>query len=242
MSYINKYTLLGMLSKNYTLDVNNCIIYKKKDKSKVIVFDNNYIDDSLVEINYSYITTKPNIKSYYKSEEVLSYFSNSYFLNLKKHSKEIYETKRKWDKRIIVKKSLDNIQDVLDLLNRWILLSGKKYGFNRHDGYDRNFFVNYYEKYKEDLDCNFFYLDNKLVGYSVISPKMNNVYYYIIRKVDISAGRNLCEYVDYKTFENLKDSNFYVNWGASTKGVLKYKMTKFPLYSTETRYFWKVKK
>ena len=240
--YINEYTILGMLSKNYTCDTDNMLIYKKKDKSKVISFDANYHDSTLSEINYAYITNKPkNIKGVYTSNEVVSCFPNTYFSDLKLYSKEIYETRNKWNKKIVVKKTLDNIQDVLDMLDRWVQLSGKKYRFTRHDGYDRNFFINYYEKHKDTFDCNFFYLDNKLVGYSVMSPKIKDTYYYVIRKVDISAGRNICEYVDYKTFENLNDSGFYVNWGASSGGVLKYKTTKFPLYSQETRYFWKVK-
>ena len=241
MSYINQYTLLGMLSKNYTVDIENKLVYKNKAKDKVIVFDENFNGSNYSEVNYSYIDNKPSVKNFYKLTEVISYLPSDYFTNLNKYSREIHQTRNKWNKQITIKKELSSIDEVLELLDRWVEYSGKKYRFTRHDGYDRNFFRNYYEKYKDILDCNFFYLGDKLVGYSIMSPKVDDTYYYIIRKVDISVGRNIGEYVDFKTFELLNDNNFKINWGSSSGGVLNYKCTKFPLFSKTTKYFWKVK-
>lgn len=239
MSYINKYTLLGMLSRSYTVSSEELLIYRKKDKSKAMVFNKDYKNPKLCEITYAYIEEKPTTKSFYSSNEVISFFAKDYFIDLKKHSKEIYQTKKKWDKYITIKHEIEDVSEVLDLLDRWVKFSGLKYHWNRHDGYDRTFFLKHYLNHKDELKCNFFYYDNKLVGYSVISPKINDTYFYILRKVDITAGRNICEYVDYKTFELLNDKEFFVNWGASSGGVLQYKKKKFPLFSEKPVYFWK---
>ena len=58
--YINEYTILGMLSKNYTCDTDNMLIYKKKDKSKVISFDANYYNSG-----YTYHNSIIQIQKYH---------------------------------------------------------------------------------------------------------------------------------------------------------------------------------
>ena len=213
MTYICKYTMLGMLSKSYIPDFENNCIYKRKDKKKVLVFDTNFNTEGFEEINYAYIPEKPNNKVFYHSTEVISYFAKDYFSNLKQYSYEIYQTKRKWDKQIVIKSEPNNIEEVIELIDKWSKYSGVKYRWQEHSGYDKTFFNKYYKEWKDKVKCFFFYLNNILVGYSVIAPKIEDTYYYIIRKMDITVGRNICEYIDYKTFELLNDNNFYINWG-----------------------------
>ena len=241
MTYMCDYTMLGMVSKNNIIDFDKKCIYKKVDKSKVLVFDKDFDISGFSEINYAYISEKPNAKSYYRSTEVISHFAKDYFTNLRSYSREIYQTKRKWDKKIVIKTELNSIEEVIELIDKWSKNSGVKYRWQEHSGYDKTFFLKYYEVWKDKLKCFFFYLNDVLVGYSIISPRVKDTYYYIIRKMDISVGRNICEYIDYKTFELLNDNDFFVNWGASSGGVLQYKTKKFPVYKTEKRYFWKIK-
>ena len=90
----------------------------------------------------------------------------------------------------------------------------------------------------------FFYINNELVGYSVVSGLVeNNCFKYVIRKMEIKNKRNICLYIDYKTFENLYyiyDRDFYINWGASKGNVLKYKK-KFPVSYEGRVWFYKIK-
>lgn len=243
MSYISKYTKLGMLSKWYTFD--DKFIYKTKDKQKIISFEN--IDlPQFKEINYSYIAEKPkDIKNWYDLTEVISKFDSNYFENLRSINKDLYQVVKKFDKKIQVTAYPKSIEEVINLIDLWIEQSGQKYGFNLHAGYDKTFFKKYFEKYKDELLTRFYYLNNQLVGYSICEKEpVNNTFNYIIRKVDIKAGRSICEYVDFTTFRELYDlgyKEFLINWGCSSGGVLKYKSKNFPIYSLTPYYFWKVK-
>jgi hypothetical protein len=238
-NYINKHTIMGMLSRNYIPFDNWKGFYKNKKRTKIVVFDK--INGDFEEINYSYMNNRE--KGSYKSTMLISYFDDNFFNLEGKLFREIRETRNKWNKKIIVKKNPHSIEETIDLINRWDKSSGKKYRFNRHSGYDRNFFNKYWESEKENLFSLFFYFGNNLVGYSIVSKINNGCFCYIIRKVDITVGRNICLYVDYKTFENIHNfhSKFYINWGASSGNVLKYKK-KFPINKEINVYFFKRKK
>jgi hypothetical protein len=239
-TYINKHTIMGMLSRNYTPFNNWQGFYKNKNKTKAVVFDEIF-NENLEEINYSYINNKA--KGSYKSTVLISYFDDDFFCLNGRKFREIRETKNKWDKKISIKAAPNSILEVIDLINKWDILSGGKYGFNRHSGYDRNFFNKYWESEKDSLFSLFFYYDDVLVGYSIVSKLNPNDFTYVIRKVDISVGRNICLYVDYKTFENIHKfyDKFHINWGASSGKVLKYKR-KFPIGMENNVYFFKRKK
>jgi len=238
-TYINKHTIMGMLSRNYTPFEDWRGFYKNKKQTKVVTFDEGFSGD-FEEINYSYMDNK--IQGSYKSVMLISYFDDHFFNLTGRKYQEIRETKNKWNKRVVVKTSPDSITEVLDLIKKWDELSGAKYRFNRHSGYDRNFFNKYWEGEKDNLFSLFFYYNNTLVGYSIVSKLNPNCFNYIIRKVDISVGRNICLYVDYKTFENIHNfyDKFYINWGASSGNVLKYKR-KFSVIQENSVYFLKRK-
>lgn len=228
---------MGMLSSRYIPFDNWNGFYKNKNKTKITVFSDIFGD--FEEINYSYMNTRNG----YNSTILVSNFSADFFSLSGGRYKEIRETKNKWDKLITIKTEPNSISEILDLIKKWDEFSGKKYRFTRHSGYDRNFFQKYWEQEKNDLYSLFFYYNDHLVGYSIVSKiQDDNCFRYVIRKMDISVGRNICLYIDYKTFENIykEHEEFFINWGASSGKVLKYKK-KFPIFKTEKVYFYKVK-
>ena len=239
-NYINKHTIMGFLSNRYVPFNDWRGFYKNKDKTKVTVFDDSFTGN-FEEINYSYSYNKAG----FNATVLVSDFNKDFFSLSGSLYKEIRETRNKWNKSVLIKNSPNSISEVIELINKWDKLSGGKYGFRRHSGYDRNFFQKYWELEKDTLYSLFFYYKNVLVGYSIVSKiQDDNCFRYITRKIDISAGRNICLYIDFKTFENIWSDygkDFYINWGASAGKLLKYKM-KFPIFKTQKVYFYKVKK
>jgi len=242
----NKHAVMGMLSKHYIPFSDYTGFYKNKKKDKIVVFNNpNYSNNKAKEINHYYNFDKPENKKYSSSTLLVSKIDSSFFELKNRRRKEIRECRNYWNKKIIIKNDINNIDDVIELINKWEEHSGKKYRWNRHSGYDKAFFIKYYEQEKKDLYSLFFYYDNILVGYSIISKLQedDNCYRYVIRKADISIGRNINLYIDYKSFENIYLNNngeFFINWGASSGNVLKYKR-KFPIYKEKKVYFYKEK-
>lgn len=234
---------MGMMSSNYIPFEDWTGFYKNKNKTKVTVFNKDYNSD-ISEINYYYLPEKIEGLSSYNSTLLVSEFTSDYFKLAGKENTETRESRNKWNKSIIIEENLRSIDEVITLIDKWDLLSGKKYRFNRHSGYDRSFFRKYYETEKDNLHSLFFYCEGVLVGYSIISKiRDDECFRYIIRKMDISVGRNICLYIDYKTFENLFNiykKDFYVNWGASSNKVLKYKK-KFPVFLEKKVWFCKRK-
>jgi len=246
-NYINRHTIMGMMSRHYIPFEDFTGFYKSKKRDKVVVFNKDYFEPNCKEINYYYIFEKPEIKikSMYNSTLLVSHFDSEFFKLSGKSNTEVRETRNKYNKIITIKNDIKDIEEVIYLIDKWDILSGQKYNWQRHSGYDRSFFIKYYEKEKDNLISLFFYINDELVGYSVISKIVeDNCFKYIIRKMDISIGRNLCLYIDFKTFENLYNiysRDFRINWGASSGNVLKYKK-KFPVFSEEKVWFYKIKR
>ena len=238
---------MGMMSKHYIPFEDYSGFYKSKKRDKIVVFNKDYSKPNCKEINYYYIPDKPEvkIKNMYNSTLLVSHFDSNFFKLAGKEKKEIRETRNQYNKAITIKNDIENIEEVILLINKWDKLSGEKYKWNRHSGYDKAFFIKYYKQEKDNLISLFFYLDDVLVGYSIVSNIVdNNCFKYVIRKMSISTGRNLCLYIDFKVFENIYNNyskKFFVNWGASSKNVLKYKK-KFPVFSEDKVYFYKKKK
>jgi len=238
---------MGMMSRHYTPFEDFTGFYKNKIRDKVVIFNKDFLLGDYKEVNYYYILEKPElkIKNMYSSTLLVSHFNSDFFKLEGKSKTEIRETRNKYNKVITIKKDIDDVGEVVLLIDRWDELSGKKYGWQRHSGYDRSFFLKYYEQEKENLFSLFFYINDELVGYSIVSKiQEDNCFKYIIRKMDNSIGRNICLYIDFKTFENLYNiygSDFYINWGASSGNVLTYKK-KFPVYSEDKVWFYKIKR
>jgi hypothetical protein len=233
-NYTSKYCVMGMMSGRYQVlgDWQGL----SKNKTTAISFDENF-DPGYKKVNYAYIYTKPVVKAS-KSTQVVSKFDPAFFKLYGAANREIRETRNKFDR--LVKTRDYNKADVFNLIDRWDAQSGDKYGWHRHSGYDRAFFERWFEAEQVNLVSRFYYLEDELIGYAILHPT-DYGYEYLIRKAD-NTRRNTCLYVDYKTFESLnKGSEFLVNWGASSGGVLNYKR-KFPVYEETPVYFYTKKK
>lgn len=232
--YISKFCILGMMSERYEV-LGNWQGFKK-NRNKAVSFYTDFIPD-FKEVFFQYIYEKPECKSS-RMTQVVSKLDDEFFNLSGKQFKEIRETRNKFDK--IVKMKEYNKDDTLKLIDTWDIQCGGKYHWHRHSGYDRAFFNKWYDLERDSLFSRFFYIDDKMIGYSVLH-KDKECYEYLIRKTDITL-RNTCLYVDYKTFEEIHkiDGNFLVNWGASSGSLLKYKR-KFPKYEENDVYFYSIK-
>ena len=235
--YNSKYVLMCMARKGNILDDWKGYV---KNKKNAISFDASFRPD-FEKVSYYYVYDKPEIKYDWKLTQLISRFDDGFFKLPGKAYRELRETKNYYDKRIEIRDYKQ--EDTLDLIKRWDAHSGAKYNWQRHSGRDSWFFKRWYEEEKDNLISRFYYLSGVMMGYCVLHKAEENSYEYLIRKTDISMGRNTCLYCDYKTFESihLPGQQFYVNWGGSSGKLLKYK-EKFGIHEETPVYFYSVKK
>ena len=255
-NYVNKLSIYGLMNSNCKILVNKLGFWKTKNHNKLVLCEDNIDDVDLsntLKISMMYLDKVNHNKEFWNSngyemskitetDEIFSYIDKDFFNKLNRtNNKEVYETLRKYDnwkminKMFVVDYSDDIYDDILIMIKEWATTSGKKYGFLRHDGIDKAFFKRLKDKEinKDLYDIRIYKIEDKVVGYSVIehnSSFENNGYIYLIRKSLIDY-RNLCLYIDYDTFrEKLNyENNIIVNWGCSSGGVKKYKLSKFKL-------------
>ena len=252
-NYITKHTIMGMLSKNYKPFDNWCGYVK--NKNEVVLFtDSNHIISkhiSYPKINLNYVDKledKDKISGYKKSSSysltnIKSIFDKSFFSLSGKRFRRMRAARNKYDKIVEVRNDC-NIDEIIEFIDEWTIERGKeKYGWQLHSGYDKTFFNKFYKKEKGRLWSNFFFIDGKLIGYSIISKNTNNnEYRYMIRKCNVKYT-DITLYIDLYSFERVFDKvgEFVLIWGASSGGVLKYKK-KFPIYSEDKKWFYKFKR
>lgn len=241
-----------MLSKSYTVDTENLLIYKTKDRKKIVSFDPTYKNENAKIIYYQYIDEKPlDKKGVTKETQIIQGVFNEDYFNLKGAAhKEIRETRNKFNKKLNVSIYQNtDLNDIIELIKKWELDRGwDNYGFIMHSGYDKAFFNKYVDNPNlltlvfRDKE------NNSVVGYSVIEkePKKNekgiSEYTFLLRKCDTKYSRNVNEYIDYKTYEFLWDKShtpFTVNLGCSGNKLKWYKTHKFPIYELTEKYFWR---
>ena len=268
-NYVNKLSIYGLMNSNCKILVNKLGFWKTKNHNKLVLCEDNIDDIDLsntLKISMMYLDKVNHNKEFWNSngyemskiteaEEIFSYIDKDFFNKLNRtNNKEVYETLRKYDnwkminKMFIVDYSDDIYDDILIMIKEWATTSGKKYGFLRHDGIDKAFFKRLKDKEinKDLYDIRIYKIEDKVVGYSFIehnSSFENNGYIYLIRKSLIDY-RNLCLYIDYDTFrEKLNyENNIIVNWGCSSGGVKKYKLSKFTLAYIKKLYFYNLNK
>ena len=268
-NYVNKLSIYGLMNSNCKILVNKLGFWKTKNHNKLVLCEDNIDDIDLsntLKISMMYLDKVNHNKEFWNSngyemskitetEEIFSYIDKDFFNKLNRtNNKEVYETLRKYDnwkminKMFVVDYSDDIYDDILIMIKEWAITAGKKYGFLRHDGIDKAFFKRLKDKEinKDLYDIRIYKIENKVVGYSVIehnSSFENNGYIYLIRKSLIDY-RNLCLYIDYDTFrEKLNyENNIIVNWGCSSGGVKKYKLSKFKLAYIKKLYFYNLNK
>ena len=268
-NYVNKLSIYGLMNSNCKILVNKLGFWKTKNHNKLVLCEDNIDNIDLsntLKISMMYLDKVNHNKEFWNSngyemskitetEEIFSYIDKDFFNKLNRtNNKEVYETLRKYDnwkminKMLVVDYSDDIYDDILIMIKEWAITAGKKYGFLRHDGIDKAFFKRLKDKEinKDLYDIRIYKIENKVVGYSVIehnSSFENNGYIYLIRKSLIDY-RNLCLYIDYDTFrEKLNyENNIIVNWGCSSGGVKKYKLSKFKLAYIKKLYFYNLNK
>ena len=268
-NYVNKLSIYGLMNSNCKILVNKLGFWKTKNHNKLVLCEDNIDNIDLsntLKISMMYLDKVNHNKEFWNSngyemskitetEEIFSYIDKDFFNKLNRtNNKEVYETLRKYDnwkminKMFVVDYSDDIYGDILIMIKEWATTSGKKYGFLRHDGIDKAFFKRLKDKEinKDLYDIRIYKIEDKVVGYSVIehnSSFENNGYIYLIRKSLIDY-RNLCLYIDYDTFrEKLNyENNIIVNWGCSSGGVKKYKLSKFKLAYIKKLYFYNLNK
>ena len=268
-NYVNKLSIYGLMNSNCKILVNKLGFWKTKNHNKLVLCEDNIDNIDLsntLKISMMYLDKVNHNKEFWNSngyemskitetEEIFSYIDKDFFNKLNRtNNKEVYETLRKYDnwkminKMLVVDYSDDIYDDILIMIKEWAITAGKKYGFLRHDGIDKAFFKRLKDKEinKDLYDIRIYKIEDKVVGYSVIehnSSFENNGYIYLIRKSLIDY-RNLCLYIDYDTFrEKLNyENNIIVNWGCSSGGVKKYKLSKFKLAYIKKLYFYNLNK
>lgn len=242
---------MGMLSKRYK-PFEDFSGYVKNSK-EIVLFAHQgpyNCDHAYDKINIAYSDTKDVViqgytqSSQYKSTLLVSLFEPAFFALAGKEFREIREARNKFNRQVEVKTEVDPVE-VVAFINRWNDERGKeRYGWQLHSGYDINFFERYYLAERQNLWAQFYYIEGKLQGYSVVSKvPVESCFHYLIRKTS-DQFRNLCLYADYKMFETIWDDlqvPFKINWGCSGGSVLAYKK-KFPVYAEETKYFIKFKR
>ena len=250
-SYINRHTIQGMMSKpatpfptwdGFRKNKKNVVLFQPLDDYSQ--FENDKVAMYyLLQEQYDHFLSQ-NIKhTKSKGNLLLSNIDNGFISLYGDKYHEFREAKNKYNK-IIEIRTTSSLDDIKNLIEVWKTQRAKLYGWHCHAGYDIAFFNKYWDLEKSSLFSNFFYIDNRLVGYSIVSKLNNSNYYnYVIRKND-TTYRNLCLYIDYKTFEIMNDeikSPFIINWGSSSGGVRDYKR-KFPIYDEPLVYFTKFRK
>lgn len=252
MNYVNENSIYGLMNKNCNPDWDNKVIYKNKAKTKIVSFDPNYKNENAKQINYMYLDTPvADIKCSKEKQIIQGIYNQDYFELKSKKNRDMRNTRNKFNKIVKIYTDYDLQKVDSFIYDTWFLKRGDQlYGFQCHYGYDRAYFSKWYNN--EKFINLFFEIDNRLVGYSVIEryPKKNekgvDEFVFLLRKVDVEAGRNICEYVDFKTYEYIFKNiskEFVVNLGCSSGKLFWYKTTKFPVYELSDKYFgtWKKK-
>lgn len=268
-NYINERSVLGLMNGRafLTSSAGDRLAFSKtKSESKIVLFSFREEDKEKLsekEVSYMYLDEKPDIPRAHWLTQVESEFEPEYFLSLsRKTDKEMFQTFRKFSTKKelkVIELDEDNIQEMEPKLDRMISIwqisakGGMKYMWQEHAGIDKAFFKRYSEepgKFEKEFRTLLFFWMGELVGYSVIErePDESGEHKYIIRKVLVEheGFRNITEYVDFVTFKRVFEENgrkrFSVNWGASSKGVLWYKMHKWPLKAASKKWFALLKK
>ncbi|MBO5003729.1 MAG: hypothetical protein J6D03_00380 [Clostridia bacterium] len=266
LNYINDLSIYGLMNKNSYInyDTNHLSFYKTKNKKRVVFFRRyDDVDESVYDqINYMYMDDDPHDNRAVCMEQIVSILDNHMFEDMPgKKYREIRETIHKYKNYITIKPINKDTKDaVIDMIERWRYMEngGMKFGWQEHAGIDKAI-IDRYIKYdwRESIIGMSFWIDNLCVGYSMIERFASGIdndileYKYLTRKVTNNPGlRNLTEYIDWLTFKQLyrnhkiyhpESNKFLVNWGCSTGGVHWYKTHKWPVYSTEKKWFLTIK-
>lgn len=242
--YADDFVIRYVCGMRSEVDLDRRVMYPNKlDHKDIRAYDPNFYDPTATKISYFYVVDRrEGVKSVGKMPAEVSLITKEFVDNPRSQNYNMAYQVRKWGKRegLSVSTVMPPLKDIYDFIKRWDATSGKKYGARLASSYDKNFFTNHFLKVRNQCQALFFYLGDKLVGYSVleIPNKEERDGTYLVsrygpRKVDITAGSNLCQYVDYYAMKALREKvgeDFILHWGSAEKGIRLYEHRNFPFY------------
>lgn len=254
--YCDDYIIRYVCGMRSSVDLDKMIMYPNKlDHTDIRAYDPEFFDTNATKISYFYVVDKRDgVKSAGKMPAEVSLVTKEFIGNPRIQNYNMGYQVRRWTKkvnssegeRLRVTNVCPPLKEIYDFIKHWDNTSGKKYGARLASSYDKNFFTNHYKDLENRSQTLFFYLDNieanttKLVGYSILEIpdgiERDNGYLvsrYGPRKVDIEAGSNLCQFVDYTAMKTMHDrlgEDFILHWGAAEKGIRLYEHRNFPFY------------
>jgi len=177
----------------------------------------------------------PHYISIYKNQRVVLFLYTHFFTLRGKYCKKIRKIRNLYlgMESLKVFAQPRNKSDINEFLCKW-KKSGKNPSYRNIIGLDKNFFNRYAFKKNANFLMWFFYIEEELVGYSVIEKVSDNHYNHLIRKADRNTN-HLALYMDYyvykEIFESTKES-FFMNLGdtGGQPNLLKEKTENFPVF------------
>lgn len=259
--YIDPFIIRYVCGMKSAVDLEKMVMYPNKfDRKDIRAYDPNFYDPTATKISYFYVVDKrPEVKSAGKMPAEVSLVTKEFVDNPRSQNYNMAYQVRRWRKPVAgtlpdgthcvctlrVTTKMPPLKEIFDFIKKWDNTSGKKYGARLASSYDKNFFANHFGEVCHMCQALFFYLDDdrggsRLVGYSVLELPNGDekdggylVSRYGPRKVDITAGSNLCQYVDYEAMRRLHEAvgeDFILHWGAAEKGIRLYEHRNFPFY------------
>lgn len=254
--YVDDFIIRYVCGMRSEVDLAKMIVYPNKlDHTAIRAFDSKFSDTNVTKISYLYVIDKRDgVKSASKTPAEVSLVTKEFIDNPRSQNYNMGYQVRRWTKklnstegeRLRVTSECPPLKEIYDFIKHWDSTSGKKYGARLASSFDKNFFTNHYQELADRCQSLFFYLDNletktsKLVGYSILEIP-NGIEHdggflvcrYGPRKVDIEAGSNLCQFVDYSAMKAMHDKlgeDFILHWGTAEKGIRLYEHRNFPFY------------
>jgi len=223
------------------IDYERMVMYPNKlDTRDIRAYDPNFYDPTATKISYFYVTEKrPEVKSASKMPAEVSLITKEFVDNPRVQNYNMHYARNRWSKRLRVETECPPLEILFKFIKNWDSTSGKKYGARLASSYDKNFFVNHLKDVYEKVQTLYFYLGERLVGYSVLEIPTGErdggflVSRYGPRKVDITAGSNICQFVDHEAMRCLHKrvgEDYILHWGSAEKGIRMYEHRNFPRY------------
>lgn len=271
-------SIYGLMNKNCFIspDSSELSFWKTKSKSKLVkcvdpldieVFSASHPE--VKQINYMYLDSPTNVTGESSMDQIESIIDSSFLLGKinRRNHKDIFESIQKYKKTICVETDFEHVKnrekDIVSMIETWRYSQsgGMKYGWIEHAGIDKACVRRYLSDpdFRARVDF-YLFLDKvsgKVIGYSMIERTLylnlhrNDDLFevpYLIRKCLVEGLRNITEYIDWYTFNDVMRKNglneLIVNWGCSSGGVHWYKTHKWPVYKIEKKLFssWKKEK
>lgn len=247
--YANDLIIRYVSGMRSAIDYERGVVYPNKlDTKNIRAYDVNFYDTNAAKISYLYVLERrPEVKSASKMPAEVSLITKKFIDNPRSQNYNMGYQVRRWSKNEELRITQDTppLEVLFNFIKNWDSTSGKKYGARLVSSYDKNFFARHLKEVRDRVQTLYFYLGDRLVGYSILEVPNGKerdggylVSRYGPRKVDITAGSNLCQYVDYMAMKHMHlqcermfgKGDFILHWGWAEKGIRLYEHRNFPFY------------